>query len=60
VSKRFVLAVSEWLRQRRRNVRSLDAKLRSIRSAAAITSAPAPHIEQMLEETERGYLRRSS
>ena len=55
------LTVSGWVRQALRKAErdvtgaDVDARLTAIRRAA-IHSFPAPDIEQMLAETERGYL----
>jgi len=54
------LSVSEWVRQALAVVRrseptgSIEKKLAAIRAAAKV-NAPAPDIEQMLEEIEMGY-----
>ncbi|MFP5346100.1 MAG: antitoxin [Actinomycetes bacterium] len=53
--------VSEWVRRSLREARrstaagKVDTKLAAVR-AAAQHSFPAPDIEQMLREVERGYL----
>lgn len=53
--------VSEWVRRSLREARrataagEVDTKLAAVR-AAAQHSFPAPDIEQMLSEVERGYL----
>jgi len=55
------LTLSEWVRQclgkaqRDVSLGDVDRKLAVLRSAAG-HSAPAPDIEVMLEEIERGYL----
>ena len=61
-ARQQVVTLSEWTRQALRRARTAlaegdtDAKLRAIRAAASLREAPAPDIEQMLAETERGYL----
>ncbi|KZS58271.1 antitoxin [Mycobacterium ostraviense] len=61
IARRHRTTVSEWVRRTLREARErepggdLDAKLRAVRSAVR-HEFPAPDIEQMLEETERGYL----
>ena len=62
VAKRQGMTLSEWARQALRRTRTamaegaVDAKLRAIRNAVRLSQAPAPDIEEMLEETERGFL----
>lgn len=59
-ARRHRTTVSDWVRrtlreaQRREPGGDLDAKLGAIRSATRY-DFPAPDIDQMLEETERGY-----
>jgi macrodomain Ter protein organizer (MatP/YcbG family) len=61
IARRHRMTVSEWVRRTLREARErepggdLDAKLRAVRTAVH-HEFPAPDIEQMLEETERGYL----
>lgn len=61
IARRHRTTVSEWVRRTLREARErepggdLDTKLRAIREAARF-DFPAPDIEQMLDETERGYL----
>ena len=61
IASRHRMTVSEWVRRTLREARErepggdLDTKLRAIRTAVR-HEFPAPDIEQMLEETERGYL----
>ncbi len=61
IARRHRTTVSEWVRRTLREARErepggdLDAKLRAVRSAVR-HEFPAPDVEQMLEETERGYL----
>ncbi len=61
IARRHRTSVSEWVRRTLREARErepggdLDAKLRAVRSAVR-HEFPAPDVEQMLEETERGYL----
>jgi hypothetical protein len=60
-AKRAGMTLSEWVRQTLRTAeRATDvgdaARKREALRAAARYSFPAPDIEQMLEETERGYL----
>lgn len=61
IARRHRTTVSEWVRRTLREARErepsgdLDTKLRAIRAAAS-HKFPAPDIDQMLEETERGYL----
>jgi DUF1365 family protein len=60
IARRHRTTVSEWVRRTLREARErepggdLDAKLRAVRTAVG-HEYPAPDIEQMLEETERGY-----
>jgi hypothetical protein len=60
IARRHRTTVSDWVRRTLREARErepggdLDAKLRAIRTAARY-EFPAPDIEQMLEEIERGY-----
>lgn len=60
IARRHRTTVSEWVRRTLREAREreprgdLDTKLRAIRSAAR-HEFPTADIEQMLEETERGY-----
>jgi hypothetical protein len=60
IARRHRTTVSEWVRRTLREAREreprgdLDAKLRAVRTAVS-HEFPAPDIEQMLEETERGY-----
>ncbi|KZS86049.1 antitoxin [Mycobacterium persicum] len=60
VARRDRTTVSEWVRRTLREARErepggdLEAKLRAVRTAV-LHEFPAPDIEQMLEETERGY-----
>ena len=61
IAERQGLTVSEWVRQairaaRRREPEGDVARKRAAVRAAMRHSFPAPGIEQMLEETERGYL----
>jgi hypothetical protein len=55
------MTLSEWARQALRKARSavaggdVESKLAAIRGAARNHRAPAPEIDQMLAETERGY-----
>jgi hypothetical protein len=61
IARRHRTTVSEWVRRTLREARErepagdLDTKLRAIRTAVRY-EFPAPDIEQMLEETEHGYL----
>lgn len=61
IARRHRMTLSDWVRRTLREARErepegdLDAKLRAIRTAVR-HEFPAPDIEQMLEETERGYL----
>ncbi|ORW86395.1 antitoxin [Mycobacterium sp. IEC1808] len=61
IARRHRTTVSEWVRRTLREAREreptgdLDTKLRAVRTAAR-HEFPAPGIEQMLEETERGYM----
>lgn len=61
IARRHRLTISDWVRRTLREARErepggdLDAKLRAIRTAVR-HEFPAPDIDQMLEETERGYL----
>jgi hypothetical protein len=57
------VTTAEWVRQRLREARERQARPDVARKLAAIhrayqhqREAPAPDIEQMLEEIERGYL----
>lgn len=60
VAEREHVSVGEWVRRALREARSHyssrdpQAKLKSVRKAAAY-SFPAPDIDQMLAEIERGY-----
>ncbi len=60
IARRHRMTVSDWVRRMLRQARErepgddLDAKLRAVRAAARY-EFPAPDIEQMLEEVERGY-----
>ncbi|BBZ13235.1 antitoxin [Mycobacterium branderi] len=60
-ARRHRTTVSDWVRrtlreaQQRESSGDLDAKLRAVRTAMRY-EFPAPDIEQMLEEAERGYL----
>ena len=60
-AKQAGMTLSEWVRQTlRRAERSLstgdvERKLAAIRRAASFSDAPAPDIEQMLAEIEKGY-----
>lgn len=61
IAQRQGLTVSEWVRQAIRAARRREPECDIARKRAAIRAAmrqsfPAPDIEQMLEETERGYL----
>ena len=62
-AKRSRMTVSAWVRQslrdlqRREPVDDVEKKLRAVRESTRHAYA-APDIEQMLEETERGYLGR--
>ena len=63
IAKRDRLTTAEWVRQRLREARERQAKPDVARKLAAIhrayqhePPAPAPGIDQMLEEIERGYL----
>ena len=62
LARKHGMTLSEWARQALRKARlasaetNVEAKLNAIRTAAMLTDAPAPDIEQMLRETERGYL----
>ena len=61
IARRHRMTVSDWVRRTLREARErepggdLDTKLRAIRTAVR-HDFPVPDIEQMLEETERGYL----
>jgi hypothetical protein len=61
IARRHRTTVSEWVRRTLREARErepagdLDTKLRAIRTAVRY-EFPAPDIEQMLKETEHGYL----
>ena len=61
IASRHRMTVSEWVRRTLREARErepggdLDTKLRAVRTAVR-HEFPVPDIEQMLEETERGYL----
>ncbi len=61
IARQQRMTVSDWVRRTLREARErepggdLDAKLHAIRTAVR-HEFPAPDIEQMLEETERGYL----
>lgn len=61
IARRNRMTMAEWVRQalrkarREEPVRSKEEKLAAIREAAKY-SFPAPDIDQMLEEIERGYL----
>jgi len=60
IARRHRMTVSEWVRRALREAReqepsgNLDTKLLAIRTAAR-HEFPTADIEQMLEETERGY-----
>jgi hypothetical protein len=60
-ARRHRTTVSDWVRRTLREAQrlepggDLDAKLGAIRTATRY-DFPAPDIDQMLEETERGYL----
>lgn len=60
-AERAGVTVSEWVRQSLRRARresartDIDARLATVR-AAARHAFPAPHVDQMLAEIERGYL----
>ena len=60
-AKRARMTVSAWVRQSLRELRrrepivDVEKKLKVVREATHY-SYPAPEIEQMLEEIERGYL----
>lgn len=60
IARRHRMTVSEWVRRTLRAAREreprgdLDTKLRAIRNAAR-HQFPTADIEQLLEETERGY-----
>jgi hypothetical protein len=60
IARRHRTTVSEWVRRTLREARErepggdVDAKLRAVRTAVR-HEFPAPDVEQMLEETERGY-----
>jgi len=67
MAKRDRLTTAEWVRQRLREARDRHARPDVARKLAAIhrayqhqPPAPAPDIDQMLEEIERGYLDESS
>ncbi len=55
------VTLSEWVRQslrdasQRKSLKDPERKLRAIKEAMTF-EAPAPPIEQMLQEIERGYL----
>lgn len=61
IARRHRTTVSEWVRRTLREARErepggdLDAKFRAVHTALR-HEFPAPDIEQMLEETERGYV----
>ena len=61
VARRARITVSAWVRQslrdawRREPIVDVEKKLKVVREATHY-SYPAPEIEQMLEEIERGYL----
>lgn len=61
LARRDRLTTAEWVRQRLREAREerarpdIAAKLAAIQAAYRV-EAPAPDIEQMLAEIERGYL----
>ncbi len=61
IARQHRMTVSDWVRRALREARKrepggdLDTKLRAIRTAVR-HGFPASDIEQMLEETERGYL----
>jgi len=66
IAKGARLTTAEWVRQRLREARERQAKPDAARKLAAIhrayqhqPSAPAPDIDKMLEEIERGYLDQS-
>jgi hypothetical protein len=63
IAKRERLTTAEWVRQRLREARERDARPDIARKLSAIhrayqhqPAAPAPDIDQMLEEIEQGYL----
>jgi hypothetical protein len=63
IAKRERLTTAEWVRQRLREARERQAKPDVAKKLAAIhrayqhhPPAPAPDIDQMLAEIERGYL----
>lgn len=63
IAKRERLTTAEWVRQRLREARERSARPDVARKLAAIhravqyePAAPAPDIDQMLEEIEAGYL----
>jgi transposase-like protein len=61
VARRHRMTVAEWVRQALREARSGEStadprrKLAIVRAAAG-GAYPAPDIEQMLDEIERGYV----
>jgi transposase-like protein len=61
VARRHRMTVAEWVRQALRQARSGEStadprrKLAAVREAAAC-AYPAPDIDRMLAEIERGYL----
>lgn len=60
IARRNRMTMAEWVRQalrkaREEQERTKEKKLAAIREAAK-HSYPAPDIDQMLEEIERGYL----
>ncbi len=61
IARRHRMTLSDWVRRTLREAREreprgdLDTKLRAIRTAVR-HEFPVSDIEQMLEETERGYL----
>lgn len=61
IAERHGMTVSEWVRQAIRAARRRESQGDVARKLAVLRTAmthafPAPDIEQMLEETERGYL----
>jgi hypothetical protein len=61
IAKRERLTTAEWVRQRLREARERQSRPDVARKLAAIRKAstyrfPAPDIDQMNEEIERGYL----
>jgi hypothetical protein len=56
------MTIAEWVRQalgharRQESSGDVEKKLAAIRTAAALNVGPAPDIDTMLAEIERGYL----